>query len=86
MKIPGKKFGEVCYADKYYGEYTVFCLDAIIDPNNVEFNSNDLEQIVDNYEEEIIEILRDKGYRIESTSINKKKTNLQNYKKLEEWL
>ncbi|WP_016731950.1 hypothetical protein [Saccharolobus islandicus] len=85
MRISGKKLEEFCYADRYYSEYVAFCFDAKVSIDDVELDNRDIEELVDRYEDEIIEILRDKGYRVTESNKNSK-VNLQNYKKLEEWM
>ncbi|BDB97430.1 hypothetical protein [Saccharolobus caldissimus] len=84
MRISGKKLEKFCYTDKYYSEYVAFCYDAKISIDDAEFNDKDIEEIVEKYEKEIIEILRDKGYR--TSESKSKKITLQNYKKLEDWM
>ncbi|ACR42201.1 hypothetical protein [Saccharolobus islandicus] len=85
MRVSGRKIEEFCIVDDYYNEHIVSCFDAKISVDDVEFSDKDLEEIVDQYEEEIVELLKERGYRI-SESTNKNKVNLQDYKKLEEWM
>ncbi|WP_016730414.1 DUF2661 domain-containing protein [Saccharolobus islandicus] len=75
VHVSYRELEEICYADKEYDEIVIYCNDydgeIEVSVSDVEFDVQDLEEIVDEYLDDIIDILA-KYYR----------KNLKTYKKL----
>ncbi|QIW23256.1 hypothetical protein EWF20_03260 [Sulfolobus sp. S-194] len=64
--VSRRSIEELCYAEKEFGETVVYCDDYEADHeytvDEVEFDEQDLEDIIDEYLEDILEILK-KNYK-----------------------